>query len=243
MRPAPDLQPMMSPMLPRRCLLLASLLTLGCSDGEPSGPAAPGAGLASAAESLPSASAAGETGKSGDRGATHGFVPFSWHDGVRERTAWMDPARVSDHSPDDASRARLLAQDPGAGAEEAPEGSPRLWRLSARVGEVRALCAALVDGPGRFSPLFRENPSESSPARSAPGGVVLGFEAGWSAEAARAWAAERGLEVTRELDLGRPTLVIASPPGLAALERAEELRSSPALRYAQPDWWVAAAPY
>lgn len=168
---------------------------------------------------------------------------FVWHDGATERSAWLDPHAVADHDPSASSRAALLARAPGAEELAGSDAEVRLWRLPPSGPRSTDLCRALRTAAeaGRFSPIFHATPDGESPRSSLPGGVIASFSTEWTIESAERWLAARGLAIERRLDLAHPTFVVGSPPGLAALELANELFDAPEVRWAEPDWWIETA--
>jgi hypothetical protein len=213
----------------QRAALALLLLAAGCGGGRVPGPADPApADVAPPLE--------GPSGKDLPRDPDPRFVRTVWHDGDAERELWLDPTLLVDHRPAQApseEAAELLA---GARERSDSGSSARLLELPATsIGSDRV--AAALRGARRYSPAFRAAPSDRAALWSLPGGVIVTFGPEWEPEEARAWLAARGLTVERRLELGQPAFVVASDPGLPALELAEELRTLPEVRSAQPDWW------
>lgn len=227
------------------CSLSALALVLCACTNESVSPNAPQSGGAERAADAPMGQDA-PSGKRGPRAAPGELVRTIWYDGDEQRTAWLDPALIADHAPSPESRDALAKLAPDA-QELSTSGAPvRIWRLGpssiegpASIGAVE-LCSALrsASAAGRFSPVFHTNASQESPHMSLPGGSVVAFGADWTNAAAEGWLAERGLVIERRLELGTPAFVVASAPGLPALELANELRTAPEVRWATPDWWM-----
>lgn len=83
------------------------------------------------------------------------------------------------------------------------------------------------------SPVLRD---EGGRARALPGGVVVVFAQDVDDVQARRTLAAFGTDPVRPVS-GR-TWLVASAPGLAALELAERLAASGVFASAQPNWWV-----
>ncbi|RYE74722.1 MAG: hypothetical protein EOO80_16670 [Oxalobacteraceae bacterium] len=78
--------------------------------------------------------------------------------------------------------------------------------------------------------------------RALPGNVIVRLDPTWNAAQVDDWLAGNGLTGLRHLPIGGNVLVVASPPGLAALELANRLQLSGKVVSAQPDWWEQRSP-
>lgn len=157
------------------------------------------------------------------------FVPIRVEDGIAPRTYWLDPAWQIEFS-----------QKPPATGESKSAGVPR--ELAPDVWLVPV--SGKTKSPGHLekgSPAFRSSNRPGASLMALPGGIVVVFESSWSADAARAWLGERGLEIAREFELSKPTFEVASEAGMAAIELARELLSEPPVQVATPNWWQEVA--
>lgn len=200
----------------------------------------PGAGASGPSRDAGQAPEEQSSGKQGARGGTGALVPYPWHDGDARREAWLDPELVAEHRPSPAGKNALARLAPGARELASPTATVRLWQLSAADPRSPELCAELATAglAARFSPVFHPTSTPGGARTSLAGGVLVAFRADLGAADAEAWIASRGLRLLRRIDLATPAYVLDSPPGLAALELANELHADPATRWATPDWWL-----
>lgn len=77
---------------------------------------------------------------------------------------------------------------------------------------------------------------ESGRLRALPGGLIVRFRQGTTAQQAREQLAALGLKVSRQI--GEDQWLIESPIGLESLRRANELHASGRFANVQPNWWV-----
>jgi len=102
---------------------------------------------------------------------------------------------------------------------------------------LRASASPLKDVPAALqSPVFRD---ESGRPRALPGGVIVVFDAPSSDDAARATIERHGARIARRI--GERTWLLASDPGMPALELANRLHATGAFAAAEPNWWVERA--
>jgi hypothetical protein len=88
--------------------------------------------------------------------------------------------------------------------------------------------------------VFRD--SEGGAMRALPGNVIVRLDPAWNASQVRDWLSASGLTELRRLPIGGNVLIVASPPGLAALELANRLQLSGKVVSAQPEWWEQRSP-
>jgi hypothetical protein len=99
---------------------------------------------------------------------------------------------------------------------------------------LRASGSPLKDVPAALqSPVFRD---ESGRPRALPGGVIVLFDAPLPEDAARATIERHGARIARRI--GERTWLLASDPGMAALELANRLHATGAFAAAEPNWWI-----
>lgn len=133
-------------------------------------------------------------------------------------------AGVPTHHWHDGERRRPLWIDPGYVADF----------TESRAGKDRIVESAQVrkDTAG-VSPLFRDAPGGSP--RALPGGVIVQLRDPVDEAGARRLLESLGLTPLRAI--GAHSWLVASAPGLPALELANALHGVPALAGAQPNWW------
>ena len=173
---------------------------------------------------------------SGSNEAFRGLISpsASWHDGKQTRGLWMDPAREAEFpSPTGLGPAQTGAAY-GQGSESTgarPAGAGATLRPKDLASPGQAL----------RSPLFFDNPSLNGTPRALPGGVLVELKTPADADSARQQLQSDGLSPVRAILANRIWLV-ASPPGLAALELANRLQQSGRYASAQPNWWQPRIP-
>ena len=174
---------------------------------------------------------------SGPNEASRGLISpsASWHDGKQTRGLWMDPAREAEFpSPAGLGPAQTGAATAGQGSESA---------ASTPAGAGATLRPNDLASPGQAlrSPLFFDNPSLNGTPRALPGGVLVELKTPADPDSARQQLQSDGLSPVRAIVANRIWLV-ASPPGLAALELANRLQQSGHYASAQPNWWQPRIP-
>ena len=148
---------------------------------------------------------------------------YVWYDGGKAREVQIDDALVADFDGKSEPTATPVLRSNGV----------RIWRRQ-DAAATRAVAA------GKTSPVFRD--SASGPMRALPGNVIVRLDPAWDAARIREWLAASGLTELRRLPIGGNVLVVASPPGLPALELANRLQLSGAVVSAQPEWWEQRSP-
>ena len=143
---------------------------------------------------------------------------YVWYDGGRPRQVQVDKSLVAEFGGRDEAGSEPVARGNGV----------RVWRQQDQA-------ASRAVATGKSSPVFRD--SEGGAMRALPGNVIVRLDPSWSDERVAAWLAQNGLTEIRRLPIGRNVLVLASPPGLAALELANRLQQSGQVVSAQPEWW------
>jgi|GEM_PF-1071451 len=173
----------------------------------------------------------------GSNDASKGLISpsASWHDGKQTRGLWMDPAREAEFpSPTSLGPAQ-------AGAAIAGQGSGSAGSRPAAAGATVRSKDLASPGQALRSPLFFDNPSLNGTPRALPGGVLVELKTPADPDSARLQLQSDGLSPVRAIVANRIWLV-ASPPGLAALELANRLQQSGRYASAQPNWWQPRIP-
>jgi hypothetical protein len=146
-----------------------------------------------------------------------------WYDGGKPRKVQLDEALVAEFD----------------GTSE-PAATPVLRSNGVRIWRQQDDAAARAVAAGKTSPVFRD--SEGGAMRALPGNVIVRLDPAWSAAQVDSWLASNELTGLRRLPIGGNVLVVASPPGLAALELANRLQLSGKVISAQPEWWEQRSP-
>lgn len=137
----------------------------------------------------------------------------SWHDGRQTRGLWLDPTREAEFP------------TRGGGTVQ-PKEAPRSATQSAQT---------------QRSPLFFDNPALNGTPRALPGGVLVELKAPTEADTARLQLESDGLTPVRAI-VGNRIWLVASPPGLPALELANRLQQGGRYASVQPNWWQPRVP-
>lgn len=142
-----------------------------------------------------------------------------WHDGERSREIRIDPARVADfRAPPPAGKSAVVRA-----RSDAEKAAPGL--------------------PAGVSPVFVD-PDAAGQIRALPGGVIVtlkqppaGNDVAAREEQARRQLADAGIEPLRPIGPDARRWLVASPPGMPALELANRLQESGVFESASPNWW------
>lgn len=170
-------------------------------------------------------------------GLTHSYT---WHDGAREHTVWLNPRLIAEFDGAGEAASAVRAARPAAQPVPRGRGATRIWRVDDSNADA-ALSAVRATRPdSKVSPVFHDGPNEGARLRALPGGVIVYLRPEWSASDIGQWATSRGLEIVRSLDIGPNVYLVKTAPGLAALELATSLRRSGEVVAAMPDWWIEA---
>jgi hypothetical protein len=168
---------------------------------------------------------------------------YTWYDGEREQTVWINPALVAEFNPSTTEDKSALKQvQPSARALPGKGAGMRLWQLdgaTAPAGMMRSLNTGHPQG--KYSPVLHDTPSSAGRMRALPGNIIVYFNPTWSEAQISAWIGSRGLNVVKKLDIGTNIYIIKTDPGLAALELANTLYRSGEVVAAFPDWWQETA--
>lgn len=165
---------------------------------------------------------------------------YTWHDGAREHTVWLNPRLIAEFNGAGEAASAVRAARPAAQLVPRGRGATRIWRVDEANADAALSAVRSARPDGKVSPVFHDGPNEGARLRTLPGGVIVYLRPEWSASDIRQWAASRGLEIVRSLDIGPNVYLLKTAPGLAALELANSLRRSGEVVAAMPDWWIEA---
>ncbi|MBI3771107.1 MAG: hypothetical protein HY272_00165 [Gammaproteobacteria bacterium] len=167
-----------------------------------------------------------------------GTAPLKYYDGERWREIYVSNSEVAEFAAADAApSAALRALAPKATLIES-RGQVRYWRLEAGQDAptlTRSLAAKST--AITFSPVFYRS-AVGGPRLSLGGGVVVRFPLVWKKAEIDAWAQRWQLRVVRAVLQENNIYLIASAPGMAALELANKIQESGEVESATPQWWV-----
>lgn len=150
-----------------------------------------------------------------------------YHDGTTQRTITLDSRWVAVITPADsaaASQARTTQTTP-----------PLVTLQHANQPLTRAASS-------QVTPVYREGNSPAGRLMTLPGGVLVKLNPEWTDTQARAWATNKGLSVSQRLNITGNWYLLASTPGNAALELANQLHASGEVLSATPNWWKQTKP-
>lgn len=179
---------------------------------------------------------------------------YTWHDGTRERSAWLDPQLLVEFK---TGKKTAPGNTGHAGANTAPtvksvytqatavgkaKGGIQLWRMGAGVtsdqaAQVLTARTATETTPTNYSPVLRDSASPNSRMRALPGNIIVYLNPSWDSATVDTWALGKQLEIVNKLTIGDNVYVIKTPPGLASLAVANSLHQSGEVLAAIPNWW------
>lgn len=164
---------------------------------------------------------------------------YTWYDGEREHTVWINPALVAEFNPPSTEDKSALQQAlPAARALPGKSAGMRLWQLDGSTTPAGMSRALNTRHPqGKYSPVLHDSPTAASRMRALPGNIIVYLNPVWSEARVSAWLQSRGLVVVKKLEIGTNIYILKTDPGLAALELANTLYRSGEVVAAFPDWW------
>lgn len=160
---------------------------------------------------------------------------YVWYDGDTPRRVWLDPNLVAEFGSGKESAVRETM--PKAREVPSSQRGVRLWQVPEQAAQA-ARSVRSKQPQAEVSPVLRDAPGSNAPMRALPGNVTVYLDPTWSEEQARAWLANRDLELVRKLDFGQNIFLVRTEPGLASLELANRLHGQDGVVAAMPDWWV-----
>ena len=138
------------------------------------------------------------------------------------------PASAQQHYWYDGSERRMLWSVPGVSADFSARSAQRHQVLRP---------SSLIEKSAPHSPVFRDAPAGAGAERALPGGVIIRLRTGASAQEREVLFARHGVQALRALGDNPDLWLIASPPGLPALDLANRLHESGDFGFAAPNWW------
>lgn len=159
-------------------------------------------------------------------------------EGSGTRALWIDPTRVADFGT--GGSAEQPALRPPAPGELANGNRSSKRDIAKNVKSETGMAtvsetdptAASATTAATVSPVFVD---AGGRARALPGGVIVAFADGITADAANVELAALGVTPLRRI--GERMWLVESAPGLAALELAGRLNTSGRFAFVQPNWW------
>jgi hypothetical protein len=165
---------------------------------------------------------------------------YTWYDGAREQTVWLNPRLVAEFNAPAESTSAVRQARPGAQVVSRGRGTTRIWRVDSGAADTTLAAVRSAQSAASVSPVFHDSANEGGRLRALPGGVIVYLNPAWSETEVKQWAAGRGLEIVRKLEIGANVYLIKTAPGLASLETANALHKSGEVVAAMPEWWQEA---
>ena len=173
---------------------------------------------------------------------------YTWHDGEREQSAWLDPRVVVQwRHRESADRTALDLAGRWTVAWET-RGS-RVWQLpddasAAELADAQELVTRRQQTEsGLFLPGFRSEPRRVGHLTALTNRILVTLPDDWDEGAVQRWADRQSLHVARKQSgAGNTYLMRAETGGTQVLQRIASLRNEPDVRKAIPDWLRVALP-
>ena len=139
---------------------------------------------------------------------------YTWEDGDRTLTAYLQADLVVDAGSEDSPRKAVAANAGGGSVVRSDGGNPDTGGL----------------------PVFR---SESGTLMSLPGGVLLVLDPEWSPAQVSSFFANNGIKQERlsELEYAANGFFIETEPGFPSLDLANTLATQDGVELSSPNWW------
>ena len=156
------------------------------------------------------------------RGASSGAAQgptYTWEDGDRTLTAYLQTDLVVETGSDGLPRDIVAADDGGTNVVRSTDGQSK----------------------GDTLPVFR---SESGELMTLPGGVLLVLDSGWSEAQVNSLLSDNGIKRDRvsELDYATNGFFIETEPGFPSLDLANKLATLDGVEVSSPNWGREAVP-
>ena len=153
-----------------------------------------------------------------------------WYERGVAKTAVVDSSMVAEFDRGET----LELQTKAVRLKDLSTPSVTVWQVESGSSLTAIKTAKSINTKGVYSPVLRDINGQ---LRALPGGVIVRLNPDLTPEAAGQWFAERNMTVTRRLEIGKNTFVIASESGMASLELANSLQGVDGVVWAQPEWW------
>jgi len=160
--------------------------------------------------------------------------PYTWYDGNRAQTAWLDPQLVAEFDGKSS-----VVKNAVSGARQVPMQETRgvkIWQVDGGAEQAIAKARA-VPSSSKLSPVFHDGPSAGGRMRALPGNVIVFLNPNWNQASVEEWAAKNKVEIARKLEIGPNVFVVKTGPGLEALDKANALRTAEGVVSTTPNWW------
>lgn len=175
---------------------------------------------------------------------------YTWQDGKRQHTVWLDPQWLAEFNAgkkpaagkSGAAAATVKAINTRARAVGKPKGGAQLWHMgegptSEQTAQSLMAKSAANSVSAGYSPVFRDGASSAGRMRALPGNVIVHLDPAWDRAAVDAWALNKQLPIVSKLPLAGNVYVLKTPPGLASLTTANALLQAGDVISAMPNWW------
>lgn len=158
---------------------------------------------------------------------------LEWHDGDRTLKLFHQKALVAEFSQQPA----LSRSVPARSIKQ--QGNARILNLGSETRATQSLVKArgAADSASTYSEVFADE-REGGRLRALPGDIIVQFEDTLSEADIEKFAKSKELKLLRKLEFQANTYLIASPPGMASLELANQLYEEEGVRQSSPNWWV-----
>lgn len=165
-------------------------------------------------------------------------TPLKYYDGERWRELYVSSNEVAEFvAPNVTQESPIRSASPGATLLES-KGQVKFWRIGeGQDAQVLTRSLATQKQPANVSPVFHRS-ALGGGRMALGGGVVVRLPTAWGAAEVDHWASRWQLTIERRLSPDRNLYVIASLPGMAALELANKMQESGEVESATPQWWV-----
>jgi len=175
---------------------------------------------------------------------SNGLQSYVWYDGQKKRTVWLNPNLAADFQGDSVQSNLLTKNYPGASVLRSHR-SVRIWQLPAQLSS-QPLSGSTPPNNGKsskpippgYSPVFHDKPTEAGRIRALPGNIIVYLNPAWNSEKITHWIENRGLEITKKIEIRPNAFILKTDSGIQALQLANALFESGDVVAAFPDWWL-----
>jgi len=163
---------------------------------------------------------------------------YTWYDGDKQRSIWLNPNLLAEFNPKDESRSQLKSLFSATDISKKPSKSIRWWKLDGAVSSKQALKnLKSTKSTGHFSPVLHDSASSSASKRLLPGNVIVVLDPAWDQATAKAWFEAQNVVVIEALGFTENAFLIKTEAGLDALNTANRLYETGEVKLASPNWW------